>query len=345
MKLYRVAILGATGAVGQEILKLFARRHFPVSTIRLLASERSSGKVLRFRTNSVPVQAVSKAAFDGVEIAFFSAGSEAAKEWAPIALDAGAVVIDNSSAFRMEPAIPLVVPEINWHKVQPGHRLFPVGNCTAIILMMAIAPFRKFGKIKRVVASTYQSVSGAGARAMMELEAQTRDLADGRTPEPKVFPYPIAGNLFSHNTPINEQGYNQEEWKVIQETRKTLDMPDLAVEVTCVRVPVLRAHSLSINVEFEGPAPAVSALREALEATEGIRVVDDRGANLFPMPSLAAGEEEVLVGRIRQDSTNSHAISLFACGDQLLKGAALNAIQIAEHLVKSEMPAHTVSHG
>lgn len=332
-----MAILGATGAVGQEFLKLFSRRHFPASTIRLLASARSAGKVLQLKNQAIPVQAVSEGAFEGVDIAFFSAGSEASKEWAPIALAKGAVVIDNSGAFRMDPSVPLVIPEINWHKVLPSHRLFPVGNCTAIILMMAIAPLRKFGKIRRVVASSYQSVSGAGARAMEELERQTRELARGEEPTCEVFPNPIAGNLFSHNTRINDEGYNGEEWKVIQETRKTLDMPDLAVEITCIRVPVLRAHSLSINVEFDGPAPAVGAMREAYEAAAGVTLVDDREQNLFPMPVTAAGKDEVLVGRLRQDATNPNAVSLFACGDQLLKGAALNAVQIAEKLVATDM--------
>jgi aspartate-semialdehyde dehydrogenase len=343
MKQYRVAILGATGAVGQEFLRLFTRRQFPVSAVRLLASERSSGKLLKFKTHNVPVQAVSADAFDAVDIAFFSAGSEAARHWAPIALQKGAVVIDNSSAFRMDEGVPLVVPEINWHVVRPSHRLFPVGNCTAIILMMAVAPLRKFGRISRIVASSYQSVSGAGARAMQELERQTRELADSKPLTPQVFPFPIAGNLFSHNTPINEFGYNQEEWKVIQETRKTLESPGLAVEITCVRVPVLRAHSLSINVQFDGPAPAVGAMREAYEAFPGVKLVDDRENNTFPMPIQAAGEEDVLVGRIRRDATNPNCVSVFACGDQLLKGAALNALQIAEKLAAQQLIAEPLT--
>jgi aspartate-semialdehyde dehydrogenase len=279
------------------------------------------------------VSAVSASLFESVQIAFFSAGSSASKEWAPVVLGKGGVVIDNSSAFRMDADHPLVIPEINWHHVREGHRLFPVGNCTAIILMMAIAPLRRFGRLRRLVVSTYQSVSGAGARAMDELDRQTRAYTAGKTLAPEVFPHPIAFNLFSHNTPINEQGYNEEEWKVIQETRKTLEMPDLAVEVTCVRVPVLRAHSVSVNVEFDGPAPSVEAMREAYSGFAGVELVDDRANNLFPMPSLAANRDPVLVGRLRQDATNPHAVSLFACGDQLRKGAALNAIEIAERLV------------
>ncbi|MBA3725906.1 MAG: aspartate-semialdehyde dehydrogenase, partial [Armatimonadetes bacterium] len=286
-----------------------------------------------FRGVNTPVWAVNETSFDGVQIAFFSAGSEASLQWAPAAVKKGAVVVDNSSAFRMSPESPLVIPEINWQHVLPEHRIFPVGNCTAIILMMAVAPLRRFGKLKRLVISTYQSASGAGARAMQELLDQCRDVLDGREPVPQVFPHPTAFNLFSHNTPINAEGYNGEEWKVIQETRKTLDAPDLRIEVTCVRVPVMRAHSLTANVEFDGPAPSVEAMKEAYEAFSGVELVDDRAANCFPMPSLAATRDEVLVGRLRRDNSNPNAVSLFACGDQLRKGAALNGIQIAERLV------------
>lgn len=336
MRQYRVAILGATGAVGQEFLGLLAKRHFPLSALRLLASPRSSGRSMRYKNTMIPVQAVNENSFDDVQIAFFAAGSEASIDWTGVALSKGAVVIDNSSAHRMDPSVPLIIPEVNWHAVRPEHRLFPVGNCTAILLMMAIAPLRKFGKLKRVVASTYQSVSGAGARAMTELQDQTRAIGEGRNAEPKIFPYPIAMNLFSHNTPINEMGYNGEEWKVIQETRKTLEMPDLAIEVTCIRVPVLRAHSISVNVEFDGPAPSAQAVRETLSTAPGIELVDDREHNRFPMPVSAAGKEAILVGRIREDNSNANALSLFVCGDQLLKGAALNGVQIAERLVAEE---------
>jgi len=279
------------------------------------------------------VWAVNETSFDGVQIAFFSAGSEASLQWAPAAVKKGAIVIDNSSAFRMSPDSPLVIPEINWQHVRPGHRIFPVGNCTAIILMMAVAPLRRFGNLRRLVVSTYQSASGAGARAMQELLDQCKSVVEGRDPVSQVFPHPIAFNLFSHNTPINAEGYNSEEWKVIQETRKTLDSPELKVEVTCVRVPVMRAHSLTANVEFDGPAPSVEAMREVYETFRGVELVDDRAANCFPMPSLAANRDEVLVGRLRRDNSNPNAISLFACGDQLRKGAALNGVQIAERLI------------
>jgi len=328
-----VAILGATGAVGQELLSLLARRHFPTSAVRLLASPRSSGRTLPFRGVNVPVSAVSEGLFDDVQIAFLSAGAEAARTWAPVAMAKGAVVIDNSSAFRMDQDVPLVIPEINWHVVSEGHRLFPVGNCTAIILMMAVAPLRQLGELKRLVVSTYQSVSGAGARAMDELQTQMRAIAKGEELTYEVFPQPIACNLFSHNTPINSSGYNGEEWKVIEETRKTMGLPELAIEVTCIRVPVMRAHSMSVNVEFDGPAPEIDALREVLSNAPGVKVVDDRENNHFPTPCEAADQDDVLVGRLRADVSNRNAISMFCCGDQLRKGAALNGIQIAERLV------------
>jgi aspartate-semialdehyde dehydrogenase len=334
---YRVAILGATGAVGQELLTLLAKRHFPTSAVRLLASPRSSGRTMPYRGVNVPVSAVSESLFDGVQIAFFSAGSDTAKTWAPIALEKGAVVIDNSSAFRMDENVPLVIPEINWDVVDKSHRLFPVGNCTAIILMMALAPLRKFGELKRVVVSTYQSVSGAGARAMDELQTQMNAISRGESPRAEVFPQQIACNLFSHNTPINEHGYNGEEWKVMQETRKTLGLPDLKIDVTCIRVPVMRAHSLSVNVELDGAAPAAEVVRRAYSETRGVRIVDDRERNHFPTPCEAADSDDVLIGRIRQDVSNPNAISLFCSGDQLKKGAALNGIQIAEKLIADHL--------
>jgi len=336
----RVAILGATGAVGSELLQLMEQRDFPVASVRLLASPRSKGKTMRFRGQNLPVLAVSEHLFDSVDVAFFSAGAEAARTWAGVAQGAGAFVIDNSSAFRMDPKVPLIVPEINWHRARPDVRYYPVGNCTGILLAMTLAPLRRFGAIKRVVVSTYQSASGAGARAMKELEEQARAFARGEEPSAKVLPYLILFNLFSHNSPINEHGYNEEEWKVINEVRKVLENDDLPIEVTCVRVPVQRAHSLSVNVEFENPAPSVGAVREAVTAFPGLELVDDREGNRFPMPALAAGRDEVLVGRIRQDLSSKHAISLFACGDQLRKGAALNAIQIGEKLIESGYLVH-----
>lgn len=325
-----VAVVGATGAVGQEFLRLFEARQFPVGNLKLLASPRSAGKAFPFRGEMVPVEAISRDAFTGVDIAFFSAGASRSREFVPAALEAGALVIDNSSAYRMDPAVPLVIPEVNGFLVTREHRLYPVANCSAIILLMGVAPLRQLGKIERLIVSTYQSASGAGAAAMRELEDQTRDVIEGREPVPSVLPHVYAFNLFSHNTAINAQGYNEEEWKVIEESRKMLDMPDLKINVTCVRVPVPRAHSESITVEFAGPAPSVEDVREVLGVAPGVRLVDDREKNVFPMPRDASGIDDVLVGRIRQDVSNPHAICMFVSGDQLLKGAALNAVQIAE---------------
>ncbi|MCX7799620.1 MAG: aspartate-semialdehyde dehydrogenase [Fimbriimonadales bacterium] len=332
-RLLNVAVLGATGAVGGEFLQLFERRGFPVGRLKLLASERSAGKRIPFRGDAVEVEAVRPESFEGVDVAFFSAGASRSREFAPHAIAAGATVIDNSSAFRMEPDVPLVVPEINFDSIPEGCRLIANPNCSAIILLMAVHPLTRLGRVERLVVSTYQSASGAGAAAMRELEEQTRDVLEGKDPQPRVLPHVYAFNLFSHNTPINEHGYNDEEWKVIHETRKILSRPDLRVNVTCVRVPVLRAHSESVTVEYEGEAPSEERVREAVRNAPGVRLVDDREHNVFPMPLAASGIDEVLVGRIRRDLSHPSAVSLFVAGDQLLKGAALNAVQIAERLL------------
>ncbi|MCB8932844.1 MAG: aspartate-semialdehyde dehydrogenase [Fimbriimonadaceae bacterium] len=326
----RVAVLGATGAVGREFPKLFEKRGFATSELLLYASERSAGAVVPFRGEDVEVRAIHDRAFEGVDVAFFSAGAARSKIYAPIATAAGALVVDNSSAFRMDPSVPLVVPEINGELLTPETRLVAVPNCSAIILLMGVAPLRRLGRLRRLVVSTYQSASGAGAAAMRELVDQTRAVLDGEAPQPKVLPHPYAFNLFSHNTPIDADGMNEEEAKVIAESRKILDDPTLAINVTCIRVPVLRAHSESVTVEFEGEAPSVDDVRRVLGESPGVRVVDDREGNHFPMPLEASERDEVLVGRIRRDPSHPSAICLFLSGDQLLKGAALNAVQIAE---------------
>ncbi len=325
-----VAVVGATGAVGGEFLRLFSERKFPVSKLKLLASARSVGKTLSYLGESYVVEEATVDSFEGVDVAFFSAGASRSKQLVPAAVAAGALVIDNSSAFRMDDLIPLVVPEINLHSIAPSSRVIAVPNCSAIILLMAVAPLRKLGQIERLIVSTYQSASGGGAAVMQELEDQTADVIAGRPATPKVLSQPYAFNLFSHNTPINEHGYNEEEWKVIEESRKILEMPDLRINVTCVRVPVLRAHSQSVTIEFAGQAPSEDEVRATLEASPGVRIVDDREANLFPTPLQASGQGDVLVGRIRRDLSHPSAISMFIAGDQLLKGAALNAVQIAE---------------
>lgn len=333
-----VAVVGATGAVGGEFLRLFAEREFPVGGLKLLASERSVGKTATFKGREYPVELACEEAFKGVDVAFFSAGAGRSKQFAPAALAAGAVVVDNSSAFRMDPAVPLVVPEINGELITPEQKLYSVPNCSAIIMLMAVSPLRRLGEIERLIVSTYQSASGAGAQAMAELESQTKGVLGGEEPNPQVLPHVYAFNLFSHNTPINEHGYNEEEWKVIQESRKILGMPDLKINVTCIRVPVLRAHSESITIEFAGKAPSEDEIRAVLSESAGVRLVDDRENNLFPMPRDASGQDDVLVGRIRKDFSNPNAVCLFVAGDQLLKGAALNAVQIAEQWLKVAQP-------
>ncbi len=327
-----VAVLGATGAVGQEFVRLFEDRAWPVHTLRLLASERSVGKKQAFKGGEVCVELATPEAFEGIDVAFFSAGASRSKEFAPHATKAGAVVIDNSSAFRMDPDVPLVVPEINFHAVKPGTKLVANPNCTAIVMLMAVAPLRKLGEIDRLIMSSYQSASGAGAMAMEELVEQSKVVLAGGKAQPKEFPHQCAFNVFSHNTPIDETGYNEEERKVVAESKKILEMPDLRVNVTCVRVPVLRAHSESITVEFKGKAPSVEDARRVLQESPGVSVIDDRETNTFPMPAHASGKDDVFVGRIRQDLSNPNALCLFASGDQLLKGAALNAVQIGERM-------------
>ncbi|MES1227183.1 MAG: aspartate-semialdehyde dehydrogenase [Armatimonadota bacterium] len=325
-----VAVLGSTGAVGKEIVSLLESRHWPVEKLSLLASARSAGSTMTFAGKPVEILDADKFDASTVNVALLSAGSGPSKSMVPRFLEAGSLVIDNSSAFRMVPEIPLVVPEINIDHVRPNDWLIANPNCCAIILLMAVAPLRGLGNIKRIIVSTYQSASGAGAAAMQELHDQTILAAAGENIVPQVFQHQIAFNLFSHNTTVGEDGYNGEEAKVIEESRKILRQPDLGVNVTCVRVPIPRAHSESITVEFADEAPSVEGVREVLSSFPGVRLVDDRQANHFPMPLEASGQGDVLVGRIRQDLSNPKAISLFACGDQLLKGAALNAVQIGE---------------
>jgi aspartate-semialdehyde dehydrogenase len=325
-----VAVVGATGAVGQEFLRLFEQRQFPVSDLKLLASERSIGKISQFRGQDYVIEEAKTTSFEGVDVAFFSAGASRSKQLAPAAVEAGALVIDNSSAFRTDPGTPLVVPEINADAIGPHDRLIAVPNCSAIILLMAVNPLRKLGNINRLIVSTYQSASGGGAGMMRLLEDETKALMLGAEAPKSPLNTRYAFNLFSHNTPINDAGYNEEEAKVIFESRKILSMPDLKVNITCVRVPVLRAHTESVTVEFDGAAPSEDEVREVLSKSPGVRVVDDRSANRFPTPLDASGQNDVLVGRIRRDLSNPQAICLLASGDQLLKGAALNAVQIAE---------------
>lgn len=331
-KSYHVAIVGATGAVGQELLSVMERRNFPVGKLTPLASERSLGKTVTFRGEAIPVRALGEDAFGGVDFAFFSAGATRSRQFAPAAIRAGAVVIDNSSAFRMDPGVPLVVPEVNAGDLA-GHRgLIANPNCSAAILCVAVCPIHRAAGVRRIVVSTYQSASGAGARAMAELESQSREVLEGRPARPEVFPHQIAFNLFSHNTRVAENGYNEEENKMVEETRKMFHAPDLPVVPTCIRVPVFRAHSESVLLDLGRPMAPAEA-REVLASAPGVRVVDDAESNRFPMPVEASGELDVLVGRIRQEPGNPNGLAMFVSGDQLLKGAAWNAVQIAECLI------------
>lgn len=331
-----VAILGATGAVGQELLALLAQRRFPLDNLKLLASPRSAGKKIAFNGRELTVEAVNEDSFTNVDILLASAGGSTSKAWAKIAVRAGAVVIDNSSAFRMDTDVPLIVPEINPEAAAQHQGIIANPNCTTILMGIAIYPLHKIQPIKRIVVSTYQSASGAGARAMKEVETQAKAILAGKKPQPEILPYPLAFNLFPHNSPLNDRGYCEEEMKMVNETRKIFNAPELKITATCVRVPVLRAHSEAINLEFDRPF-SVQQAREIIAAAPGAKLVEDWQNNYFPMPTDATGKDPVLVGRIRQDISNDCGLELWICGDQIRKGAALNAIQIAELLLSENL--------
>lgn len=332
----RVAILGATGAVGAELIQLLESRNFPVSHLKLLASPRSAGRALTFRGESLPVEVVGNGSFQDIDIVLASAGGSVSKTWASKAVEAGAVVVDNSSAFRLDPNVPLVVPEVNPETAAQHQGIIANPNCTTILMAVATWPLHQVQPIKRIIAATYQSASGAGARAMEEVKKQAQAILNGETPQTNAFPYPLAFNLFPHNSPLNAQGYCEEEIKMVNETRKIFNLPDLRISATCIRVPVLRAHSEAINLEFDEPFPLAKA-REMIEAAPGVKLLEDWQKNYFPMPIDATGKDEVLVGRIRQDLSNPMSLELWLSGDQIRKGAALNAVQIAELLVKKNL--------
>jgi aspartate-semialdehyde dehydrogenase len=329
----RVVVLGATGAVGQELLALLEERRFPVAELIPLASPRSAGQTLAWRDSKLTIQAVEASAFAGVDLVLASAGGSASKQWGPVAATAGAVVIDNSSTFRMDPAVPLVVPEVNPEAAFAHQGIIANPNCTTILLTLALAPLHARRPIKRVVVSTYQSASGAGARAMAELRQLSRVVLDGGEPVSEVLPHSLAFNLFLHNSPLQANGYCEEELKMLNETRKIMGLPDLRLSATCVRVPVLRAHSEAVNIEFFEPFPVHEA-RELLRQAPGVELLENFEANRFPMPTDVTGRDPVAVGRIRQDLSDPNALELWLCGDQIRKGAALNAVQIAELLLQ-----------
>jgi aspartate-semialdehyde dehydrogenase len=336
-----IAVLGATGVVGQEILCVLEQRDFPVTSLRPLASARSAGKTVTFRGKDITVEPAGPDSFKGIDLVLASAGATVTKELAPAIRRSGAILVDNSSAFRMDPSVPLVVPEVNPETLASHNGVIANPNCVAIILTVAVAPIHRAVGIRRLVVSTYQSASGAGLAAMQELQSQAREILDGKDPVPKALPHPIAFNVFSHNTAIGPEGYNGEETKVMMETRKILGEPELAITATCVRVPVLRAHTEVINLTLRQPLLPERA-RTLLAEAPGVEIVDDREKNLFPMPKIASGRDAVYVGRIRRDLSQPEGmgLDLFVCGDQLRKGAALNAVQIAEALVGARSDIH-----
>lgn len=326
-KSFRVAIVGASGAVGVEMLRVMERRNFPVSQLRLLASPRSAGKTLAFRGEDIVIEPLGMNSFEGIDIALFSAGSGISKEFGPVAVDSGAVVVDNSSAFRMSESVPLVVPEINGGDVKHHQGIIANPNCTTAITLMALHPLHKKFRVKRIFASTYQAVSGAGARAIEELRHQVDAHAKGRSFQPEVFPHPIAFNVIPQVDSFLDTGYTKEEMKMQNEGRRIMHLPTFKASVTCVRVPVYRAHSVAVSAEFERPV-GLGEAAEAIRHSPGVQLMDEG----YPMPLQCAGQDDCVVGRMRLDCALENGLAFWVCGDQLLKGAALNAVQIAELL-------------
>jgi len=336
----RVAIAGVSGAVGQEFIRVLTERHFPYSDVKMLASSRSAGKEVVFDGETCVIEELTEQSFDGVDIALFSAGGSISKKFGPIAAGKGCFVVDNSSAFRMTDGIPLVIPEVNPEamadyklgKKKGGIIANP--NCSTIIALMAVTPIHRAVGVKRMIASTYQAASGAGALAMAELEQQTRDVLNGDPVTMNVFSWQYAFNLFSHNAPMTNNGYNEEEMKMVNETKKIWGTNDVSIAATCIRVPVMRAHAESINLTLCSELDELDA-KELLSKAAGLKIIDDRASNRFPTPLEASDKDDVFVGRIRQDISQPGKLGLeiFVCGDQIKKGAALNAVQIAELLL------------
>ncbi len=329
-----LAIAGVTGAVGQEFLKVLEERSFCFDSLRVFASSRSAGKTIEFKNKEYVVEELTEKSFSGIDIALFSAGASRSRQFVPPAIKAGAVVVDNSSAYRMDPEVPLVIPEINPQKIKENKGVIANPNCSTIIALVPVWPLHKANPVKRMVVNTYQATSGAGMSAMLELETQSREVLAGQKPTCKVFPYQIAFNIFSHNSAIGPNGYNEEEIKMVKETKKIFDCPEIAITCTCVRIPVMRAHCESINLEFRDPITP-EEVRDLLSTAPGVSIIDDRQNNRFPMPIDATGKDDIFVGRIRQDESipDNRGINLWVAGDQLRKGAALNAVQIAERLL------------
>lgn len=333
MKGLRVAVVGATGLVGQEFIKVLEQRHFPMTDVLLMASDRSVGRKMHVNNTELEVLEAHPRYFDKVDLGLFSAGTEVSLQLSPQAAAAGAVVVDNSAAFRMDPEVPLVVPEINADDLRHHKGIIANPNCSTIQMVMALYPLHRVNPIRRITVATYQSVSGAGAAAMEELSTQTRQVLEGGNPVPHVFPHQIAFNILPEIDVFLDSGYTREEWKMVQETRKIMHAPDIAISATCVRIPVYIGHSEAVHIELTRPM-TVEEARHLLAKFPGVKVLDDPHISLYPQPWTAAGTDDVYVGRIRQDASHPNGLVLWVVADNVRKGAALNAVQIAEELVR-----------
>lgn len=332
MRKYHTAIVGATGLVGQEFIKVLEQREFPMASVHLLASDRSAGKKMFVNHRELEVKELTPHSFDPVDVALFSAGTEISKHFAPIAVRRGAIVIDNSAAFRMNPRIPLVVPEVNPEDLENHRGLIANPNCSTIQMVVALYPLHKVNPIRRIVVDTYQAVSGTGSAAVDELTTQSKLVLEGKSAVPHVYPHQIAFNLLPEIDVFLDDGYTKEEWKLVNETRKIFRDDSVAISATCVRVPVYAGHSEAIHVEFANPMNPEEA-RSILANAPGVKVLDDPSVSLYPHPWTAAGTDEVFVGRIRRDASNPNGLAMWVVADNVRKGAALNAVQIAEHLI------------
>ena len=332
IKKYNIAIVGATGVVGETMLSILEERNFPVNNLVLLASERSKGKEYFFNGETIEVQILNENSFQNIDIALFSAGSSISKQYANVAVNSGCIVIDNSSAFRMDENVPLVIPEINPQVLSNNKGIIANPNCTTIITLIALDPIHKFSKIKKIIASSYQAVSGAGQEGINELKEQSKALVEGKEPTKKYFSHQIANNLIPKIDIMKDNGYSAEEMKMVNETKKIFNDDEIKVSATCVRVPVFTAHSVAITIETKNKI-SINKVRELIKNSEGLELKDDPAKEIYPMPISAQGKDNCMVGRIREDLVFKNGISLWVSGDQIRKGAALNAIQIAEKLI------------
>ena len=337
---FNVGVIGATGAVGQEFLKILEKRNFPIASLKLLASQRSVGRRIFYNHTELEVQETTHQAMHGLDMVFISATGAVSKEYAPVAANMGAVAIDDSSTWRMDPQVPLVVPEVNGEDLKNHKGIVSTPNCTTVPMVMVLAPLHKINPVKRITVSTYQAVSGTGRAAMEELSAQVRLVIEGKSVVPHIYPHQIAFNILPEVDVFLDTGYTREEWKMSEETKKIMHAPELAISATCVRVPVYISHSESIQVEFASPFPVEEA-RSIFMETPGVRLLDDPAVSLYPHPWAVAGTDEVFVGRLRQDSSHPNGLVMWVSADNLRKGAALNAIQIAEELVKMNLVRST----